>query len=60
MLLSLKTATLLNLSELKQIDRSQLSETDKLAYDVFKYNQERSLKMSTDEIEALTEVRRAV
>ena len=32
-----KTATLLNLSELKQIDRSQLSDTDKLAYDVFKY-----------------------
>ena len=52
-----KTATLLNLSELKQIDRSKLSDTDKLAYDVFKYNEERSLKMSTDEIEALTEVR---
>ena len=52
-----KTATQLNLSELKQIDRSKLSDTDKLAYDVFKYNQERSLKMSSDEIEALTEVR---
>ncbi|MDB2331504.1 DUF885 domain-containing protein [Alteromonas sp.] len=52
-----KTNTLLNLSELKQIDRSKLSDTDKLAYDVFKYNEERSLAMSTDEIAALTEVR---
>ena len=52
-----KTATLLKLSELRQVDRSKLSDTDKLAYDVFKYNEERSLKMSTDEIEALTEVR---
>jgi len=52
-----KTNTLLNLSELKQIDRTKLSDTDKLAYDVFKYNQERSLEMSTDEIRALTEVR---
>lgn len=52
-----RTATLLNLSELKQIDRSQLSDVDKLAYDVFKYNEERSLQMSSDEIEALTEVR---
>ncbi len=52
-----KTATLLNLSELKQIDRAKLSDVDKLAYDVFKYNEERSLEMSSDEIEALTEVR---
>ncbi|BCO20166.1 hypothetical protein KUC3_30230 [Alteromonas sp. KC3] len=52
-----RTATLLNLSELKHIDRSQLSDVDKLAYDVFKYNEERSLQMSSDEIEALTEVR---
>ena len=52
-----RTNTLLNLSELKQIDRSKLSDTDKLAYDVFKYNEERSLAMSSDEISALTEVR---
>ncbi|MDP5135732.1 DUF885 domain-containing protein [Rheinheimera baltica] len=52
-----KTNTLLNLSELKQIDITKLSDTDKLAYDVFKYNQERALEMSTDEIRALTEVR---
>lgn len=55
--LASKTATLLNLSELKQIDRNRLSDVDKLAYDVFKYNEERSVAMSSDEIEALTDVR---
>jgi len=52
-----RTDTLLNLAKLEHIDRSKLNETDKLAYDVFKYNQEQSLKGSTDEIRALTEVR---
>lgn len=52
-----RTDTELNLALLAQIDRSKLSDTDKLAYDVFKYNQERSLAGSTDEIRALTEVR---
>jgi len=49
--------TKLNLALLAQIDRSKLSETDQLAYDVFKYNQDQSLKGATDEIRALTEVR---
>ena len=49
--------TQLNLALLAQIDRSKLSETDQLAYDVFKYNQDQSLKGATDEIRALTEVR---
>ncbi|MEW9797143.1 DUF885 domain-containing protein [Alteromonas sp. CYL-A6] len=52
-----RTNTLLNISELEKIDRSKLSDTDKLAYDVFKYNQEQSLKGSTEEMRALTEVR---
>ena len=55
--LAARTDTQLNLALLAQIDRSQLSETDQLAYDVFKYNQEQALKGSTDEIRALTEVR---
>ncbi len=52
-----KRNTQLNVALLQQIDRSKLSPTDQLAYDVFKYNQEQSLKGSTDEIRALTEVR---
>ena len=55
--LASRTNTQLNLSELAQIDRSKLDDTDKLAYDVFKYNQERALEMSSPEINALTEVR---
>ena len=49
--------TQLNLALLAQIDRSKLDPTDQLAYDVFKYNQKQSLRGSTDEIRALTEVR---
>ena len=49
--------TQLNIALLAQIDRSKLNETDQLAYDVFKYNQEQSLAGQTDEIRALTEVR---
>ncbi len=52
-----RTDTQLNLALLAQIDRDKLSVTDQLAYDVFKYDQEQSLKGSTDEIRALTEVR---
>ncbi len=52
-----RTDTQLNMALLAQIDRSKLSATDQLAYDVFKYNQEQSLKASTDRIRALTEVR---
>ena len=49
--------TQLNVALLEQIDRAKLSPTDQLAYDVFKYNQDESLKGSTPEIRALTEVR---
>jgi len=49
--------TQLNLAKLELIDRSKLSETDQLAYDVFKYQEETSLRGQTDEIRALTEVR---
>ena len=49
--------TQLNVALLEQIDRSKLSPTDQLAYDVFAYNQEQALKGSTPEIRALTEVR---
>ena len=49
--------TQLNVALLDQIDRAKLSPTDQLAYDVFKYNQDESLKGSTPEIRALTEVR---
>ena len=49
--------TQLNLALLAQIDRAKLDETDQLAYDVFKYDQEQALKGSTPEIRGLTEVR---
>ena len=49
--------TQLNAALLQQIDRAKLSPTDQLSYDVFKYNIEQSLKGSTPEIRALTEVR---
>ncbi len=55
--LAARTDIKLNLALLAQIDRSQLSETDALAYDVFKYTQERALAGTTDTIRALTEVR---
>ncbi len=47
----------LNLDLLARIDREALSPTDRIAYDVFKYNQEETLKGLTPEIIALTEVR---
>lgn len=52
-----RTDTQLNLAKLALIDRAKLAPQDQLAYDVFKYNQEQSLRGSTDEIRALTEVR---
>jgi uncharacterized protein (DUF885 family) len=55
--LATRTDVKLNLALLAQIDRAKLSETDALAYDVFKYNQSRALDGLTDEMRALTEVR---
>ncbi|MGB7372581.1 DUF885 domain-containing protein [Pontixanthobacter sp.] len=46
-----------NLEGLKAIDRDALSAADMIAYDVFQYNQEQTLKGNTPEIRALTEVR---
>jgi uncharacterized protein (DUF885 family) len=47
----------LNLAKLEEIDRSDLSPTDRLAYDVFAYNQREALKALTPEILAVTDVR---
>ena len=47
----------LNLDGLAKIDRSALSTTDQLAYDVFKYNQERSIEGLSPELVAVTQVR---
>ncbi|MFN4113967.1 MAG: DUF885 domain-containing protein [Sphingomonadaceae bacterium] len=52
-----RTDTQLNLALLAHVDRARLNETDQLAYDVFKYNQETALAGQTDDIRALTEVR---
>ena len=46
-----------NLTDLATIDRGKLNATDKIAYDVFKYNQEQTLRGLTPEILALTDVR---
>ena len=47
----------LNLTRLEQIDKDALNATDRLAYDVFEYNQQQTLKGLTDEIIAVTQVR---
>lgn len=52
-----RTDTRLNLALLAQIDRAKLSPTDSLAYDVFKYTEERTLAGASDRIRELTEVR---
>jgi len=46
-----------NLAALANIDRAQLGGVDQIAYDVFKYNQDETLKGNTPEILALTDVR---
>lgn len=55
--LASRTDIKLNLALLAAIDRAKLDATDALAYDVFKYTQERALAGVTDEMRALTEVR---
>lgn len=52
-----RTDTQLNLAKLALIDRSKLAPNDQLAYDVFRYNQEQALRLSSNEMRALTEVR---
>jgi uncharacterized protein (DUF885 family) len=52
-----RTDTQLNLALLAQIDRAKLSPTDQLAYDVFKYTEERALAGASNRIRDLTEVR---
>ena len=46
-----------NIAMLAEIDRSKLSATDQLAYDVFAYNQQRTLAGFAPEILAVTQVR---
>lgn len=46
-----------NLAAMKGIDRAALNATDKIAYDVFIYNQDEALKGLTTEILALNDVR---
>ncbi|WP_379922059.1 DUF885 domain-containing protein [Erythrobacter sp. R86502] len=55
--LASRTDIKLNLALLAQVDRSKLDATDALAYDVFRYTQERAAEGYTDEMRALTEVR---
>jgi uncharacterized protein (DUF885 family) len=52
-----RTDTQLNLALLAQIDRTKLSPTDQLAYDVFEYTEQQALAGATDRIRELTEVR---
>ena len=46
-----------NLKQLATIDRAKLNATDRIVYDVYKYNQDEALKGLTPEILALTDVR---
>ena len=52
-----KADNALNLAKLAEIDRSKLSPTDQLAYDVFAYNQHRTQAGYAPDIVAATEVR---
>jgi uncharacterized protein (DUF885 family) len=52
-----RAASKQNLADLAAIKRDSLNATDKIAYDVFKFNQENNLKGLTPEIMALTVVR---
>ncbi len=52
-----RTDTQLNLALLAGIDRDRLSETDKLAYDVFRYTQEIALEGMSDDLRPLKAVR---
>ncbi|MEL6875747.1 MAG: DUF885 domain-containing protein, partial [Pseudomonadota bacterium] len=52
-----KAAQEKELAQLRQIDRSKLSTTDKIAYDVFEYNKQRALIGYSDEILALSNPR---
>ena len=52
-----RSAAKANLASLKSIDRSALNATDKIAYDVFQYNQEEQIKGLTPEILAVNDVR---
>ena len=54
---ALKANAQSNLAALEAIDRASLSETDQIAWDVFRYNQQQALKGLTPERLALTEVR---
>ncbi len=52
-----RSAAQSELAALRAIDRAKLSATDKIAYDVFAYDREQTLKGLTPEILALTDVR---
>lgn len=52
-----KAAQEKELAELRKIDRSKLSATDRIAYDVFEYNKKRALIGYSDEILALSNPR---
>lgn len=52
-----RAAAQANLAAMKGIDRAALNATDKIAYDVFIYNQDEALKGLTPEILALNDVR---
>ena len=52
-----KAAVEADLAALARIDREVLGDTDKIAYDVFRYNKEQALKGFSPELLALTQVR---
>lgn len=52
-----KAAARAELAALEKIDRAKLSDTDKIAYDVFEYEKEQTLKGYADDIFALMVVR---